>query len=59
MMEEFMTEKLVYECENCGKSLEVSAGEAKAPQCCDKPMRRFEPLDACHGQHNGGAFTTR
>ena len=42
-----MTEKLVYECENCGKSLEVSADKAKAPECCDKPMKRFEPLDAC------------
>ena len=42
-----MTEKLVYECENCGKSLEVGADEANAPECCDKPMKRFESLDAC------------
>lgn len=42
-----MTDKQVYECENCKKSIEVSADEAKAPQCCDKPMQKVEPLDAC------------
>ncbi len=46
-MEDFMADKLAYECENCGKNIEVSADEAKAPECCDKPMKRFESLDAC------------
>ena len=41
-----MTDKQVYECENCNKSVEVSADEANAPECCDKPMQKVESLDA-------------
>lgn len=47
LMEEFMTEKLVFECENCGKSLEASADDAKTLECCDKPMKQISGLDAC------------
>jgi hypothetical protein len=43
-----MTEKLVYECESCGKSLEFDAEQEQAPQCCDNPMKRIGDLDACH-----------
>ena len=43
-----MTEKLVFECENCGKSVEFSADEEKTPECCDKPMKKIGDLDACH-----------
>ena len=42
-----MTEKLVFECENCGKSLEASADDAKTLECCDKPMKQISGLDAC------------
>ena len=43
-----MTEKLVFECEDCGKNVEFGADEGQAPQCCDKPMKRIGDLDACH-----------
>jgi hypothetical protein len=43
-----MSAKNVYECENCGKSLELSLEDAKAPECCDKPMKEIGDLDACH-----------
>ncbi len=42
-----MTAKHVYECENCGKSVELGAEEAIAPECCDKPMKEITDLDAC------------
>ena len=42
-----MTAKLVFECENCGKSLETSVDDAKTPECCDKPMKQIGDLDAC------------
>lgn len=42
-----MIAKHVYECENCGKSVELGAEEAIAPECCDKPMKEITDLDAC------------
>ncbi|UCG06363.1 MAG: hypothetical protein JSV83_21045 [Desulfobacterales bacterium] len=42
-----MIAKHVYECENCGKSVELGAEEAIAPECCDKPMKEIADLDAC------------
>ena len=42
-----MTEKQNYECEDCGKRIEINPDESGAPQCCNKPMKKAEPLDAC------------
>jgi len=43
-----MSDKLVYECKNCGKSVEADADEPQAPECCKQPMQKAEPLDVCH-----------
>jgi len=43
-----MADRQVYECENCGKTLESQADESKEPECCDKPMQKVVPLDACN-----------
>ena len=37
----------VYECENCGKKLEVQQEGANVPDCCGKPMRGTEKLPVC------------
>jgi DNA replicative helicase MCM subunit Mcm2 (Cdc46/Mcm family) len=42
-----MSAKHVYECEKCGKNLELSAEDAKTPECCDQPMKEISDLDAC------------
>jgi hypothetical protein len=42
-----MSAKHVYECENCGKTVELGSEDAKAPECCDKPMKEISDLDAC------------
>jgi hypothetical protein len=44
--EEPMSQKQKFECENCGKAMEVSAGD-KVPECCGKPMRSAEKLPVC------------
>ncbi len=36
-----------YECLDCGNQKERSAGDANAPECCGKPMKEVEPLQAC------------
>jgi ribosomal protein L37AE/L43A len=36
-----------YECENCGKKLDVKQEGAKVPDCCGKPMRGTEKLPVC------------
>jgi ribosomal protein L37AE/L43A len=41
-----MSKKNKYECENCGKKVEVDAG-AKVPDCCGKAMRSAEKLPVC------------
>jgi len=42
-----MAEKQVYECENCGNSVELGADENKVPECCGKPMRILKAMDSC------------
>ena len=42
-----MSARHVYECENCGKSVELSSKDAKVPECCDKPMIEISDLDSC------------
>jgi hypothetical protein len=41
-----------YECENCGKKIEVS--DEENPECCGKPMKKMD-LDICtqptHAEH--------
>ncbi len=41
-----MTQKNKYECENCGKTMEVNAG-GKVPECCGKAMRGADKLPVC------------
>lgn len=41
-----MADKVKYECENCGKKIEINAGE-KVPECCGKAMRTAEKLPVC------------
>jgi ribosomal protein L37AE/L43A len=41
-----MSKKNKYECENCGKAMEVKAGD-KVPECCGKAMRGAEKLPVC------------
>ena len=44
-----------YECENCGKKIEVS--DEENPECCGKPMKKMD-LDICtqpaHAEHEIG-----
>ena len=42
-----MAETQVYECVNCGNPKEVSTDESKHPECCGKPMKKPEELQAC------------
>ena len=45
--EESMADMQVYECSNCGKTVEVSAEESKTPECCGHEMKSAEDLKAC------------
>jgi hypothetical protein len=45
--EEFMADVKVYECANCGNTVEVSGDESKAPECCGAAMKTAEELKAC------------
>ena len=38
---------ILYECASCGNTVEVSADEAKAPECCGNAMQTAEELKAC------------
>ncbi|MGD1969571.1 MAG: hypothetical protein PVH74_19470 [Desulfobacterales bacterium] len=42
-----MADMQVYECENCGSTLEVSAEASEAPECCGSVMKSAEDLKAC------------
>ncbi len=42
-----MADAQVYECYKCGKTVELSADEAKAPECCGLEMKTAEELKAC------------
>jgi ribosomal protein L37AE/L43A len=44
--EDQMSQKHKYECENCGKAMEVTAS-SKVPECCGKTMRSAEKLPVC------------
>jgi ribosomal protein L37AE/L43A len=44
--EVLMTQKKKYECENCGKALEVNS-DSKVPDCCGKAMRSAEKMPVC------------
>jgi Zn finger protein HypA/HybF involved in hydrogenase expression len=46
LREEFMAEKVNFECVNCGNKIEHDTGESKIPECCGKPMQ-VEGIDAC------------
>jgi DNA-directed RNA polymerase subunit RPC12/RpoP len=43
-----MADTQVYECAQCGKTVEVSAKESKVPECCGKAMQSAEELKACN-----------
>ena len=42
-----MADMKVYECANCGNTVEISADESKIPECCNKAMKPSEELKAC------------
>lgn len=42
-----MADKTVYECKTCGKKKEEANSDAKIPECCEKPMKKAEPLPVC------------
>jgi len=46
LREEFMAEKITFECVICGNKTEQNAEDSNIPECCDKPMQA-EGLDAC------------
>jgi hypothetical protein len=46
LREEFMAEKITFECVNCGNKTEQNAENSNIPECCGKPMQ-VEGLDAC------------
>ena len=45
--EEFMADVQVYECASCGNTVEVSADEPNAPECCGTAMKAADELKAC------------
>jgi hypothetical protein len=42
-----MADMQVYECVNCGNTVEVGAEESKLPECCGNAMKPAEDLKAC------------
>jgi len=46
-MEDLMAEQLVYECDKCGKTIETTKADDKAPECCGQQMREHDKLPAC------------
>jgi len=42
-----MAQIQVYECVNCGNTVEVDANESKVPECCGNAMKPVEDLKAC------------
>jgi hypothetical protein len=56
IQEEFMAEKVKYECKNCGKIEESGASEA-VPECCGKAMEQAGPLPVC--EHSATAEHSR
>ena len=41
-----MSEKVAFECVNCGNKTEQDSADETVPECCGKPMQ-LEGLDAC------------
>ena len=41
-----MSEKVNFECVNCGNKTEQNAEDSSIPECCGKPMQ-VEGLDSC------------
>ena len=41
-----MSKNNKYECENCGKKMEINA-EGEVPECCGKAMRSAEKMPVC------------
>ena len=42
-----MEDKCIFNCESCGNQVELEASQTQAPDCCDKPMQKEEPLPVC------------
>jgi Desulfoferrodoxin, N-terminal domain len=42
-----MADIQVYECSNCGNTVEVDAEESKTPECCGNAMKPAEELKPC------------
>jgi len=42
-----MADKQVYECANCGNTVEVAADQSRPPECCGNAMKPVEELKAC------------
>jgi DNA-directed RNA polymerase subunit RPC12/RpoP len=42
-----MADKVVYECNNCGRKIEERRPDAAIPECCSKPMTKAVPLPVC------------
>jgi hypothetical protein len=42
-----MADMQVYECVNCGNTVEVGSDESKTPECCGNAMKPAEDLKAC------------
>jgi hypothetical protein len=42
-----MADLKVYECVNCGNTVEISADVSGIPECCGKAMKPSEELKAC------------
>ena len=42
-----MYEKCLYNCDTCGRQVEVDAQGNYVPECCDRPMEKLEPPAPC------------
>ena len=42
-----MADMLVYECTNCGNTVEAKADGSNLPECCGHAMKPAEDLKAC------------
>ena len=42
-----MADMQVYECANCGNTMEISTEAAETPECCGNAMKLAEDLKAC------------
>lgn len=42
-----MSEKTIYQCRHCQKTLETSGVSAGLPECCAEPMEKMDDPAAC------------